>query len=253
MKHIATFVVIGSLLTAGSLSAQHDTTRSSGSMHFKTIRIIGNDTVVNEKHINLNPNGGSSSFHFNFEHDFDTLIQEYRGDIQQYDTLSDDLFFSPFERKSGITIDSMIQQFRFRFPDTEQFGGEQFRFEFPELTPENLPFLHGNPFGDLFTMNRSPNFSVEDVAIYPETNRVRDFNIKSIPGTNILIIEAKLDNKNTEYTVYDDKGNNIHYEQLKRIEGDFSRILKMDELKNGTYFVEIKNGKSTKKKRITIR
>lgn len=180
-------------------------------MHFKSIRIIGNDTIVEERQIDLNSGDDGMNFSFRFDGDMDSLIGNE-------------------------------SSFRFNF-DFDSLFQEQFQ----------QPFQFRNFFGEGNISVGTPTFSVEDVAIYSEKNRVKDFYIKPVPGQNILLVEAKLDNKKTIYSVYDHRGTALVYEKIRRGSGgDFRRVIRMDNLKSGTYFVEIKNGKSIKKKRIIL-
>lgn len=252
MKTGALALILFLALQVMDVTAQTDTLRS-GSVYFKSMRIIGNDTIVDERQMDLSPsNQGKNSFFFRFGDDTDSLSTGFEGLTPDTDSLFREFFTRPFGRM-GLPSDTSQFEFRFRWPEGEGLQTEPFRFDFRDISPE----LFGSPGmtgpGRLFGFGQTPSFSVEDVAIYPENNSVREFEIKPVPGTSMLLIRANLDNKRSEYTVYDNRGNTITREKLRRIKGEFTRVLSLDELKSGTYFVEIKNGKSTKKKRITVR
>jgi hypothetical protein len=255
MRGILWIIIAGSLLWGQHASAQQDTLRR-GSMHLKTIRITGNDTLVNERHIDLDGNQRNANLFFRFGDGFDTLIRGdewFRFDMET-DSLLKGFFLSPFDRGfPGFPgLDSSIMHPRFRMPDQWLRNVPDMNmYHFRDINPEGLQIPDQRGWG-LLPM-RQPVFSVEDVAIYPEKNSVKNFNIKPLHGTTVLLIEAELDNKKSVYTVYDQRGKTIHQEKIGRMEGDFRRVLDMSEMKSGTYFVEIKNGKSTKKKRLTIR
>ncbi len=251
MKSVVLSFIVFVLLPISTVKAQHDSLLK-GSMHFKSIRIIGNDTIVDERHIGLDPSSGNGNFFFRFGDEGDTLMQGYGETIPDSDSILQEYLTRPFGRQF-LPSDSGQYQFRFRFPDTDMQGANPFGFDFKQISPDIFPFQDGMPGSNFFSFGRTPSFSVEDVEIYPENNTIKDFDIKAVPGTPILIVQANLDNKKSVYNVYDNRGNTIHNEKIRKIEGSFRRVLRLDEMKSGTYFVEIKNGKSTKKKRITIR
>jgi len=240
------------LMQVLNATAQSDTLRT-GSVFFKSMRIVGNDTLIDERQMDLSPSSqGNNSFFFRFGDDSDTLFSGFERVMPDTDSLFREFFARPFGR-SGFFSDSNQVEFRFRFPDGDMQQGEPFRFDFRELTPDLFMAPGGTGRGGLFGFGQTPSFSVEDVAIYPESNTVREFEIKPVPGGSLLLVKATLDNKRSEYIVYDNRGNTITHEKFRRIKGEFTRVLSLEELKSGTYFVEIKNGKSTKKKRITVR
>jgi len=255
MKVVLTSIVISLMMVPISSLAQADTAMRKGTMHFKSIRIIGNDTLINEQHIDLNEKNRGTNLFFRFGDDFDTLISGYQGfgfdsDI---DSLLNRFLGRPFHHGEPLFPgDSTMKDFRFRIPQFGMPGTEPFRYEFREIVPDGYRMPEGLGRGGFFG-GRVPGYSVEDVAIYPEKNSVRNFEIRPIPGSNMLMIEADLDNKRSVYTVYDNRGKTIQHEKLRRVEGEFRRVLDLGEMKSGTYFVEIKNGRSTKKKRLTIR
>ncbi len=253
MKRYALSGIIFLTCCVLSSTAQVDSLRK-GSMHFKSIRIIGNDTVVNEKHIDLNDSNPGTNFYFRFGDDFDTLIQDFGvGPDLDIDSLIHQYFAKPFDRFSPFFPgDSMFSPYRFRFPNYQYPDGEPYWFDYRQIRPEQFQIPEYQDRGRLWP-SRIPSFSIEDVAIYPEENSVRNFVIKPVAGSNMLMVEADLDNKRTVYSVYDNRGKVLQYEKLKKVDREFRRVLKLDDLKSGIYFVEIKNGKSTKKKRLTIR
>ncbi|MFO7722658.1 MAG: T9SS type A sorting domain-containing protein [Bacteroidales bacterium] len=253
MKGILWIIIAGTLSLGQYASAQQDTLRR-GSMHLKSIRIIGNDTIVDERHIDLDGNQRDASIFFRFGDGFDTLIQgeEWFRFDEDTDSLFKGFFRSPFNLSFPGMDTSMMnprygmpEQWLRNFPDMNMH-------HFREINPETFQMPDQRRWGGYIPM-KQPSFSVEDVAIYPKKNSVKNFHIKPLPGTSVLLVEADLDNKKSVYTVYDQLGRTIHQEKIGRMEGDFRRVLDMAELKTGTYFVEIKNGKSTKKKRLTIR
>lgn len=255
MKGVLTSILICLTIVPLLSWAQTDTAMRKGTMHFKSIRIIGNDTLINEQHIDLNEENRGTNLFFRFGDDFDTLISGYQGfgfdsDI---DSLLNRFLGRPFSHGEPLFPgDSTMNGFRFRIPQFGMPGTEPFRYEFREIVPEGYMMPEGFGRGG-FIGGRAPNYSVEDVAIYPEDNSVRNFVIRPLAGSRMLIIEADLDNKRSVYSVYDNRGKTIQHEKLRRVDGEFRRILDLGELKSGTYFVEIKNGRSTKKKRLTIR
>jgi hypothetical protein len=223
---------------------QQDTMRS-GSVYFRTIRITGNDTIVEERHYDMGQ-PGRNAFSFRFGDDIEEGIQGWGGAVPSADSTEKETI----ERFSGgerIFSDSSRIDLRFSLPGMDLPG-----FDFRQFTPDLFRMPDGL-IGEGRSTARIPAFSVEDVAIYKENNSVRNFRVRPVPGTPILIVEADLDNKRSVYTVYDNRGNTIHSESLRRIEGEFRRILDLTKMESGTYFVKIKNGNSTKKKRITIR
>jgi hypothetical protein len=256
MKGIYWIIIAGSLLAGYYARAQQDTMRS-GSMHLRTIRIIGNDTLVSERHLDLDGEQRNTNLFFRFGDGFDTLVQGedwFRFDMDT-DSLLKGFFLSPFGRSfPGMQgLDSNLFNQRSRMPDQwlRNFPDVNM-YHFRDITPEGfqIPDQHG---WNSMIQRRQPSFSVEDVAIYPEKNSVKNFIIKPMPGTTVLLVEAELGNKKSVYTVYDQRGNVLQQERIERLEGEFRRVLDMSEMQSGTYFVEIKNGKSTKKKRLTIR
>jgi hypothetical protein len=236
------------LFVAQVVTAQTDTTKS-GSVYFKSIRIIGNDTIIDERQMDLSPSSqGNNSFFFRFGDDSDSMSPGFEGMMPDSDSLFREFFARPFGRQ-GFPSDTARLELKFRFPDTDTWQGEPFRFDLPEMfaTPG------GTTRGGLFGFGHTPTFSIEDVAVYPENNTVKQFEISPVPGTTLLLVRASLDNKKSEYIVYDNRGNTITHEKLRRINGEFVRVLSLDKLQSGTFFVEVKNGKSAKKKRITVR
>lgn len=245
---VISFTICIMISSLAALS-QQDSTIHSGSMRLKSIRIIGNDTLVNERHIDLNDQTRGTNLFFRFGDDFDTLIQGFGGNgfDPDIDSLLQNFFARPFHHgEQMFPGDSTMRDLRFQIPQFGFPGIEPFRYEFREVIPD------GSGRGGYYR-SRIPGFSIEDVAIYPEKNSVRNFEIKPIPGSSMLMVEAELDNKRSVYTVYDNRGKTLHHEKIRRVEGEFRRVLNLDELESGTYFVEIQNGKSTKKKRLTIR
>lgn len=253
MKWYLITLGIASALLCQNVTAQQDTLKK-GSVYFKSIRIIGNDTIVDEKSYDLDQPGLGQKFSFRFGDDEDTLDGDNPTGFFFHgpeDSVHWELNELPFRNGEQLfDTDSLFRNFQFKIPGWEQ--QEPFRFDFRELnpgqflTPEGLyPVVPG--------MQRFPVFSVEDVAIYPESNSVKNFVIRPVQAAGILITEADLNNKRSTYTVYDSKGKVLVQEKFKNIDGKFRRILDLQELKSGTYFVEIKNGRSVKKKRLTIR
>lgn len=256
MKKILLLFIITVIFGELTAQARQDSI-SKGSMYFKSIKIIGNDTIVNERHIDLDDVDGSTNFFFRFGDNDDTLIKE-QGNTLGLDFYLDSMmqrFISPFEKRVPlIPGDTSFNNFHFRIPDFNFPQGETFRFDFRDAQPEIFQIPNGRHQRGFTGRKGFPSFSVEDVEIYPEDNTVRNFEIRPLPGSNMFLVEAELDNKRTEYTVYNNRGETIYYERLRRIEGgDFRRVLLLDEISPGTYFVEIKNGRSTKKKRVIIR
>lgn len=252
MKRRILFGIIILATATLALTAQTDTTRK-GSVYFKSIRIIGNDTLVDEKNLDLD--FGTSGFNFRFGDEEDTLssdgiLREFRFDTP--DSLDLNRFFGDPQWSVPFNADSLINQYRFSFPEIDVPQSEPFRFEFK--LPDHEFFSYPDiPGQQPFVQNRFPVFSVEDVAIYPEPNSVKNFVIKPVPAAGIFLIEAELNNKKSEYTVYDTKGKVLYSEKFRSEGGSFRRVLSLHELGSGTYFVEIKNGRSIKKKRLTLR
>jgi hypothetical protein len=242
-----TYVLTGIMLSALMASAQRDSV-GSGSMFFRSVTITGNDTIINEKHIDLDGTGQNGSFTFRFGDGTDTTFQGFGGAFNTTDSLFERFMRNPF-RSGGLFGDSSAFDFRFSFPDSGM-PEDQIRRINPDIF--NLPHTWSD-MESMFNSPRTPNFSIEDVEVYKPENSVRNFVVRPIPGSQILVVEADLDNKRSTYTVYDNRGNTILHERLRRVEGDFKRVIDLNELKSGTYFVEIKNGKFTKKKRITVR
>lgn len=251
MKRRILFGIITLATATLALTAQTDTTRK-GSVYFKSIRIIGNDTLVEEKNIDLDV--GTSGFSFRFGDEGDTIssdeiIREFRFDTP--DSLDLNRLFRDPQWSEPFDTDSLINHFRFSFPDIEVPQTEPYQFEFklPDQGFFSFPDTHGQ---QPLWQNRFPVFSVEDVAIYPESNSVKNFVIKPVPTAGIFLIEAELNNKKSEYTVYDNRGKVLYSEKFRNEWGSFRRILTLKELGSGTYFVEVKNGRSIKKKRLTL-
>ncbi len=254
-RHIITGIILV-FIAAFSVTAQTDTTKK-GTAYFKSIRIIGNDTLIEEKNFDFGDEPGQQGFNFRFDTGGDSLFMDgsFRGfRFDSDDSLSFDGMF-PDRITPGIhpfNTDSLLNHFRFSFPEIDIQQGKPFHFEFkiPDGEGFREPVMPGL---DLFRQGNFPMFSVEDVAIYPESNTVRNFVIKPVAAAGIFLIEAELSNKKSEYTVYDQRGKVIASERFRSQGGTFKRVLTLQELGSGTYFVEVKNGRSIKKKRLTIR
>ncbi|HRZ41439.1 MAG TPA: T9SS type A sorting domain-containing protein [Bacteroidales bacterium] len=244
------FIILATATLA--LTAQTDTTRK-GSVYFKSIRIIGNDTLVEEKNMDLDYGTSGFSFRFGDEEDSlssDDMIREFRFDTP--DSLDLNRLFRNPQWSEPFNSDSLLNHFRFSFPEIEVPGDEPYHFEF-RLPDEGSFGYPDNPGQQLIRPGSFPVFSVEDVAIYPESNSVKNFVIRPVPGAGIFLVEADLNNKKSEYTVYDNKGKVLYSEKFRNEGGSFRRVLTLKELGTGTYFVEVKNGRSIKKKRLTLR
>jgi hypothetical protein len=244
-----TYVLTGLMLSALMTSAQRDSI-GSGNVFFRSVTITGSDTIINERRFDFDGTGQSGSFTFRFGDGADTVISGYGGgfNFNATDSLFEQFFTTPFGRGSFFN-DSSWFDFRFSMPDSAMPPNSFRRFS-PDVfsAPDTWSDME-----NVFHTSRKPNFSIEDVEAYKPDNSVKNFVVRPVPGASILMVEADLDNKRSTYTVYDNRGNTIHHERLRRVEGDFKRVIDLSELKSGTYFVQIKNGKSTKKKRITVR
>jgi hypothetical protein len=253
-RHYISAWMILMLLVNGA-AAQTDTVNSKGSVYFRSMRIIGKDTIVEEKRYNLDKPAGDNQFSFRFGDGADTSVFE---DIQRdfkfdfNDTLDEGIFGMPFRfQDRHLFEDSVIKRFRLPDPGSEVPGQDFFHYDFrePDMGVFRFPELPG---GGMFKTKNFPVFSVEDVAIYPESNSVRNFTIRPLTEAGIFLIEAELSNKRSSFTVYNNRGKLMIKERFRPYEGTFRRVLTLDDLKAGTYFVEVKNGKSIKKKRLTI-
>lgn len=268
MKKVYSIALSLILLTIGSAGfAQVDTTKKK--VVVKTITIMNGDTIIVEKEINSDDHthkkmmkGENMFFHIDISDSMMVEGGERMMDVKvimdsvmkemtiEMDAMNNAIFFGDSVTKEiRIKIDTLNKEECKEIFIWKDKGGEHYHFENGKEM-KVIPEMHK----EIIMMPRMiRNFSVEDVMIDPEVNSIEDFEIRLIPGTNLLMIKAKIDDKKTKYIVTNEEGQELHFESIREISSDFVRILDMEELKSGTYFVLIVNGKSTHKKRIIIR
>jgi len=244
MKLAKLLLLLALLLPMNLIFAQ-----SRSTVTIKTITIENGDTIVTERSYDSDGDGiilDDSIFNkndhfifFNNDYGLDTNFTERFHEIFSREMKD---FFRDFNGYAFEMPENDIEFFNKSFPlDTDTAFSKEYNFQ---MIPRDTTFS----FNDKKFSNN--DITAEDIII-PGKQAVSDYSVVSDPNEWAVKIIFQLNpNKTTQLLLKDEKQKVIYKEKMPKASGIYTRLLDMNVYLPGTYYLEIKQGKSISASRI---
>lgn len=240
-----------SFLLAFMLLASVVVAQSQSSITIKTITIENGDTVVTERSYNSDGNGiilNDSVFNqndhfifFNNDYGLDTNFTERFHDIFSREMKD---FFKDFNNNTFEMPDKNMEFFNKSFPlEMDTAFSKEYNFQ---MIPRDSNYSF-----------REKKFSNNDITaeniIIPGKQAVSDYSVFPLPGERALKIVFQLNpGKATQLILKNENQKAIYKEKMPKASGIYTRLLDMNVYMPGTYYLEVRQGKSVSASRIIL-
>lgn len=223
--------------------------QSQSSITIKTITIENGDTVVSERSYNSDSNGiilNDSVFNqndhfifFNNDYNLDTNFTERFHDIFSREMKD---FFKDFNNDAFEMPDNNMEFFNKSFPlDMDTAFSKEYNFQ---MVPRDTAYSYSGK------KNSNNDITTENIII-PGKQVVNDYSVVAPPDERAIKIVFQLNpDKATQLILKNENQKIIYKEKMPKARGIYTRLLDMNVYMPGTYYLEVKQGKSVSASRI---